>query len=54
MQNAYTQTALALSFLRGSAINNWALQQMKKLYLKCNRDILNRVSLTYHMDNEQL
>jgi hypothetical protein len=54
MQNAYTQTALVLSFLRGLAINDWALQQMEKLYWKCNGDILNGVPPTYRTDDEQL
>ena len=54
MRNAYTQTALALLFLRGLAINDWALQQTEKLYWKCNGDILNGVPLTYQTDDEQL
>jgi hypothetical protein len=45
---------LALSFLRGLAINNWALQQIEKLYWKCNGDVLNGVPPTYQTDDEQL
>jgi hypothetical protein len=29
MRNAYTQVTLALSFMRGAAINDWVLQQME-------------------------
>ena len=43
MHNPYTCTTLALLFLRGPAINNWALQQTESLYLKCNGDVLNGV-----------
>jgi hypothetical protein len=47
MQNAYTRTALALSFMRGPAINDWALQQTEGLYAKCNGDPLNGIALMY-------
>jgi len=47
MWNAYTCTALALSFMRGPAINDWALQQTEGLYAKCNGDPLNGTALMY-------
>jgi hypothetical protein len=47
MWNAYTRTALALSFIRGPAINDWALQQTKGLYAKCNGDPLNGIAPMY-------
>ena len=47
MRNAYTRTALALSFMRGPAINDWALQQTKGLYTKCNEDPLNGIAPMY-------
>jgi len=47
MYNTYTRVALALLFMRGPAINNWVLQQMERLYMKCNGDITNGVAPTY-------
>ena len=54
MKNAYTQTTLALSFMRGPAINDWVLQQTERLYMKCNGDILNGIAPTYCTNNKQL
>jgi hypothetical protein len=54
MQNAYTWMALALSFMRGQAINNWVIQQIKGLFVKCNGDVGNRIPLTYCTNNEHL
>jgi len=54
MRNAYTQVTLALSFMRGAAINDWVLQQMEWLYLKCNGDLANGVASTHQMDDECL
>jgi hypothetical protein len=54
MRNAYTCTTLALSFMCGLAINDWVLQQTDRLYLKCNRDVLNGIASTYCTDDEQL
>jgi len=54
MRNAYTRTALALSFMRGPAINDWVLQQTERLYLKCNGDPMNGIMLTYQTDNKRL
>ena len=47
MCNAYTRTTLALSFMRGPAINDWVLQQTEKLYLKCNGDTDKGIGPTY-------
>jgi len=52
IRNPYTHTVLVLSFFRGPAINDWALQQTEGLYLKCNGDALNGIAPTHHMDNE--
>jgi len=52
MQNAYIHTVLALSFMRGSAINDWALQQTESLYTKCNGDPMNSIAPMYQMDDE--
>ena len=54
IRNTYVQTALALLFMRGPAINNWVLQQTERLYLKCNGDVSNRVTLMYQIDNERV
>jgi hypothetical protein len=54
MKVAYTWTALALSFMRGPLINDWVLQQTKKLYIKCNGDVLNGMAPTHHTDDERL
>jgi len=54
MKNAYIQAALALSFIRGPAINNWVLQQTNKLYLNCNGNMPNRVVPTYYTNDESL
>jgi hypothetical protein len=54
MQNAYIRMALALSFMRGPAINDWVLQQTEKLYLKCNGDPMNGIVPTYQTDDERL
>ena len=54
MKNPYTCTTLALSFLRGSAINDWVLQQTESLFLKCNRDMLNGIAPTHCMNGEWL
>ncbi len=54
MKNAYTWMALALSFIRGLAINDWVLQQTNRLSMKCNGDVLNRVTLTYCTDDKCL
>jgi hypothetical protein len=54
MRNAYTRTALALSFMRGPAINDWVLQQTDRLYIKCNGDVLNGIAPTYHTNDERL
>jgi hypothetical protein len=54
MWNAYTRTALALSFMRGPAINDWALQQTEGLYTKCNGDPLNGIAPMYRMDDERI
>ena len=32
MKNVYTYTTLALSFMRGPAINDWVSQQTEKLF----------------------
>jgi len=52
--NTYTQTVLALSFMQGPTINNWVLQQIERLYVKCNRDTINRIVLTYQTDDKWL
>jgi hypothetical protein len=54
MRNAYTRTALALSFMRGAAINDWVLQQTEKLYVKCNRDFTSRIAPVYRTDDKRL
>jgi len=54
MWNTYTRTALVLLFMRGSAINNWVLQQTEKLYIRCNRDVTNGIAPTYQTHNERL
>jgi hypothetical protein len=54
MWNVYTCTALFLSFMRGPAINDWALQQTEGLYTKCNGDPLNGIAPMYQMDDEQI
>ena len=40
--------------MREAAINNWVLQQMERLYLKCNGDLANGIPPTYHTDDERL
>jgi hypothetical protein len=54
MRNAYTRTALALSFMRGPSINDWVMQQTENLYLKCNGDMARGLILTYPINNEWL
>ena len=54
MRNAYTRMALALLFMQGPAINDRVLQQIEKLYLKCNEDLMNGIAPTYQMDDERL
>ncbi len=46
--------ALVLSFMQGTAINDWVLQQTERLYLKCNGDLMNGIAPTYQMDDERL
>ena len=40
--------------MRGTAINDWVLQQTERLFTKCNGDPDNRIMLAYHMDDECL
>ena len=54
MRIAYTRTALALLFMWGPAINDWVLQQTNSLYIKCNSNAVNRIALTYQVDDEWL
>jgi hypothetical protein len=54
MRSAYMRTALALLFMRGLAINDWVLQQTKKLYLRCNGDIINGVPPTHQTHDKNL
>ena len=54
MKNAYAQMALTLSFMRGPAINDQVLQQMDKLYLKCNSNLVNRIAPSYCTNDECL
>jgi hypothetical protein len=54
IKNAYTQTTLALSFMRGPSINDWVLQQTEKLYIKCNSNVLNGVAPTHRTNDERL
>jgi hypothetical protein len=54
MRNAYTRTALALSFMRGPAINDWVLQQTERLFVRCNGDMTNGILPTHQTHDEQL
>lgn len=54
MRNAYTRTALALSFMRGPAINDWVLQQTERLFTRCNGDRTHGIFPTHQTDDEQL
>jgi hypothetical protein len=54
MKNAYTCTALALSFMQGLAINDWVIQQTDWLYWKCNGDVMNGIALTHCTNDEWL
>jgi len=54
MQNIYTQMALALSFIRGQAINDWVMGQIERLFVKCNGNMGNEIPPTYCTNDEQL
>jgi len=40
--------------MQGPVINDWVIQQMDRLYWKCNGDVINGIALSYHTDDEQL
>jgi hypothetical protein len=46
--------ALALSFMRGPAINNWVLQQTERLFVRCNGDMTNGILPTHQTHDERL
>jgi len=54
MCNAYTRMVLALSFMRGTAINNWVMQQIERLYLRCNKDVASGIGLTHQTNDKNL
>ncbi len=54
MRNPYTRVVLALLFMRGPAINNWVLQQMERLYVRCNGDLANGLAPTHQTYDERL
>lgn len=54
MKYAYTCTTLALSFMRGAAIDDWVLRQTDQLYVRCNGDALGGITSMCHMDDECL
>ena len=54
MRNAYTRMALALSFMRGPAINDWVLQQTERLFVRCNGDMMNGILLTHQTHDKRL
>lgn len=54
MRNTYIRTALVLSFMQGLAINDWVLQQTKRLFLRCNRDVTNGIGPIHHTHDERL
>jgi len=54
MRNPYTRVALALSFMRGPAINDWVLQQTERLYVQCNGDLANSLAPMHQTHDERL
>jgi hypothetical protein len=54
MRNTYMRTALALSYMRGPAINDWVLRQMEKLYLRCNGNLTNGIVPTHQTHDKRL